>query len=165
MSEIRVEPLDPREFEPFGVVLGEPVEAPPSVEREDLVAWLGISDLLGMDAERAVWGYLKIYRQSSPVDQLERHCQTAEAFIPLEGSSVIVVAPPSHPKDPAASPNEEAIRAFLLDGKAGIFLPPGVWHWAPSPVTEEATFLLLLHKEIGDDIDARTVGPHTIRLR
>lgn len=164
MSEIRVEPLDPREFAPFGRFLGKPKAVSPSGEREDLTVWLGISDLLGMDAESTVWGYLTIYRHDLPLDKLERHCRTAEAFIPLEGSSVMVVAPPTDPNDPTASPDESAMRAFLLDGGAGVFFPSGVWHWAPFAITEKATFLLLLDKDIMDDIDVRDVGPHIIRL-
>jgi len=164
MSEIRVEPLDPEAFAPFGKVLGKPQAGAPAAEREDLTAWLGISDLLGMEGESTVWGYLSCHRHTLPLDQLERHCRTPEAFIPLEGSSVIVVLPPSDPNDPTASPDESAMRAFLLDGSAGVFFRAGVWHWAPFAITENATFLLLLCEDVGDDIDIRDVGPHTIRL-
>lgn len=164
MSQIRVEPLDPQEFSSFGTFLGKPKDVSPSGEREDLTVWLGISDLLGMDRRSTVWGYLTVHRHNLPLDRLERHCRTAEAFIPLEGASVMVVAPPSDPNDLAAAPDGGAIRAFLLDGEAGVFFPPGSWHWAPFPVTEKATFLLLLDKDIMDDIDERRVGPHTIKL-
>lgn len=164
MAEIRVEPLDPEEFASFGRVLGKPLTATPTAERNDLTVWLGISDLLDMDAESTVWGYLTIYRHDEPLTTLERHLYTAEAFIPLEGTSVMTVAPPSDTDDSSAVPDETKIRAFLLDGQAGVFFPPGSWHWAPFAITETATFLLLLDANIMDDIDERSVGPHKLKL-
>jgi len=164
MAEFRMEQLDPKEFETFGKYLGKPPTQSPTGTRDDLNVWLGISDLLGLKSESTVWTYLVVNRHDLRFDKLERHNQAAEAFIPLEGSSAIAVAPSSDPNDPDAVPDEDQIRAFLLDGSAGIFFPPGVWHWAPYAITETASFLLLLDKGVEDDIDIRDVGPHRLTL-
>ena len=136
MAEFRVEPLDPNEFKVFGAYLGKPPSNPPTGTREDLNVWLGISDILGLRTDSAVWAFLTVNRHDLGFEKLERHNQAAEAFIPLEGSSVI----------------------------AGIFFPPGVWHWAPFAISDTASFLLLLDKGVEDDIDIRDVGPHRLTL-
>ncbi len=134
------------------------------MEREDLTAWMNICDIEGLDAKKASWAFLTVHRHKSPVTTLERHLRTAEAFIPLEGQSVMVVAPPSDVNNVDAKPDEAMIRAFYLDGSAGIFFPKGAWHWAPFAVSESASFLLLVNGDVGDDIDEKKVGPIALRL-
>jgi ureidoglycolate hydrolase len=163
MLKLKIERLDAKTFEPFGRVLARP-DIPPAAAREDLDAWLGYSDLMGMEGGNPRIAYLQVRRNDLPLNQLERHCQAPEGFIPLEGSSVIIVAPISDPEDPDAFPDEDAVRAFLLDGSAGILLPRGSWHWAPYPITETATFLLLHDRDILDDIQIRKVGTYTLEL-
>lgn len=160
---LKVERLTAEAFEPFGRVLSRP-ETPPNAAREDLDAWLGYSDLMGLEASSPRIAYLHVRRNDCPLNQLERHCQAAEGFFPLEGCSVIIVARCSDPNDGDAVPDERTIRAFLLDGSTGILLPPGSWHWAPYPVTEAATFLLLHGRDILDDIQIRPVETCTLEF-
>ena len=163
MLRLKVERLDAKAFEPFGRVLSRP-DLPPNAIREDLEAWLGYSDLMDMEGSNPRIAYLRIWRNNLPLNRLERHCQAAEGFFPLEGSSVIIVAPVSNPDDPDALPDQDAVRAFLLDGSVGILLPRGSWHWAPYPISESATFLLLHGRDILDDIQIREVETCTLEL-
>lgn len=162
MASIKVEPLTPQAFEPYGRVLTKPNTPTEAPERADLDVWIGISDLMGLEEQTPVIAYLECTRHNLPLNKIERHNTTAEAFIPLEGESVIVVAPLSDPNDPNAQPDESQLKAFLLDGSMGIFLPKGAWHWAPFPVGDKATFLLLFNKDI--DIEIRDMGPHIIEF-
>ena len=163
MSPLKIEPLEAKAFEPFGRVLGRP-QSEPNATREDLDAWLGDSDLMGLGEGNPRIAYLHVRKNTLPLNQLERHCQAAEGFIPLEGRSVILVAPVSDPDDPDAVPDEGALRAFLLDGSAGILLPRGSWHWAPFPLTETATFLLLHDRDILEDIQIKNIPVQALDL-
>jgi len=165
MAEIKIERLTPEAFAPFGRVLTIPagVESG-ALDRPDLDVWMGISDLMGLEKQEPVLTMLKCTRHNLPVNKIERHVTTAEAFIPLEGESVMIVAPVSDPNDPNAMPDESQLRAFILDGSMGVFLPRGSWHWAPFPLRDDATFILLFDKNINDDIEIRDIGPHTLKL-
>lgn len=163
MTRIKVQALTPEVFRSYGIVLDRP-QSNPDAEREDLDAWIGFSDLLGLEKMQPVLTYLHCKRHSLPVDRMERHCQGAEAFIPLSGTSILIAAPVGNPDDPDDQPDMSKVKAFLLDGSAGVFLPRGSWHWAPFPITEDATFILIMDKNIGDDIDIREVQPHTLDL-
>ena len=44
-----------------------------------------------------------------------------------------------------------------------VLLHPGSWHWAPFPLTETATFLLILRAETSyHDIDIRDIPAHRL---
>lgn len=126
-----------------------PTEAP---GRLDLDVWFNISDLMGLEAQNPTMTFLTVKRHDAPLNQIERHCRTAEFFIPLQGKSAIMVAPMSDPNDPDAMPDESKLRVFHLDGSAGIAFPRGGWHWAPVPLGESATFLLIFDRDILNDI-------------
>ena len=164
MTAIKIERLTPEAFAPFGRVLTIPEGVPSGADRPDLDVWMEISDLMGLEQQEPVLTFLKCKRHTLPVNKIERHNRTAEAFIPLEGESVLLVAPCSDPTDPNAKPDESQLRAFLLDGSMGVFLPRGSWHWAPFPLQDAATFILLFDKHITDDIEIHDIGPHTLQL-
>lgn len=164
VKELNVEKLSEVAFRQFGVFLGRPTTEKPSSSRFDLSVWLGTCDLTEVDPKETVWGYLEIRRHNEPVRILERHRKTPEAFIPLVGTSVMVVAPPSDPASPADVPDEEHVKAFLLDGTGGVFLPKGSWHWAPYAVTDTASFLIMVSSQVLDDIEEKSIEPRSLRL-
>jgi ureidoglycolate lyase len=163
MTRLKVEPLTPEAFKPYGVVLTKP-DRNPDANREDLEAWINFSGLLGLEDQHPILTYLQCKRHSLPVNQLERHCKGAEAFIPLEGTSILIAAHVGNPNDPNDTPDLDTVKAFLLDGSAGVFLPRGSWHWAPFPVTATATFVLIMDSGISEDIEVRAVPTHTLEL-
>ena len=152
--EIRIERLTQAAFKPFGTFLGK-CETEPTAKRKDLTAWLNISSFLDLQSKGSI-GYLEVYRQEKfSLGTLEYHEKCAEAFLPLSGTSVLVVAP-FHA--PMGSMDEGQIRAFLLDGSSGVFIPKGVWHWAPMAISETADFLMLQNNDmivINDIIEKR----------
>jgi len=162
MKALRVQPLTAESFAPYGKVLAKPEGVAPAFDREDFKGWVGVADLAGYDPEQAVWSLLRVNRHQMPVNKLERHCVCPETFIPLTGSAVLVVAPPSDPADPDARPDESKIAAFLLDGSAGVLFPPGGWHWVPFAISETMDILVLLQKNL--DIDVRDIEQRTLEL-
>ena len=163
MNAIKVQKLEQSTFEGYGIFLGQPLRTP-TMTRDDLKVFIDIANLSGFDSTNTVWGYLKLNRHNLKFDKLERHCKAAEAFIPLTGTSVMVAAPTGDPTKEGEKPDLLRLKGFLLDGSAGVMFSPGGWHWAPFPITDEATFLLLLDRDVMDDIDIVEIGEYTINV-
>lgn len=164
MKEVKVRALNTEEIGGSGICLGRPDAREPDSKRIDLSAWLDISGPTDLARQESRWGFLEVRRLGQPVSSLERHCKTSEAFIPLKGCSVMVTAPRSDPADANCCPDETKLKAFFLDGSAGILFPAGCWHWAPLAISEVATFLILVSREVMSDIDERKIEPAILRF-
>jgi ureidoglycolate hydrolase len=156
--QINVELLTDDAFKEFGRVLGEPRLVPPDIIDEVSNVWLGFSDLMGIGTQpdKQVT-YLKITHRPASYDKMEKHETTAEAFIPLEGKSILLVAPWMD-KD---KPDLSHARAFLMDGSRGVLLHPGTWHAVPFKLTQTATYLVLVDPKIikNNDLHVTSVEP------
>ena len=143
-------------FTPFGTLLSQPTTTP-SLKRGDITFWNATADLAGL-ADSGVTGHLIAHRRGGTLTQIERHNDTPEAFIATAGHSLLVVGQPG-PPDPAR------LQVFEMQAGQAVLLHRGTWHWAPYPLTETATFLLLLRAETADhdvevfDIPARRLEP------
>lgn len=144
-------PLDAAAFAPFGSVLGLPA-GEPTLARGDITFWHATGDLAGL-AGSGVTGHLIAHRREARLTRIERHVRTPEVFLALTGRSLFVVGAPGD-ADPAG------LRAFVLEAGQGVLLHPGTWHWAPYPLTETATFLLVLRAETPEhDIETFDIPP------
>jgi ureidoglycolate hydrolase len=145
---IIVEPLTEAAFAEFGHVLGEPASAAPSIRDQVSDVWLGLSDLMGIGSVpgRQIT-YLKIHTQPPSYDRIEKHETSAEAFIPLEGRSILLVAP-ANGTGGVDLPDMRRARAFLMDGSRGILMRRGTWHAVPYKLTDVATYLVLVDDAI-----------------
>ena len=75
---------------------------------------------------------------------LERHVLETQAIMPIGGvPCVFPVAAATAGDGPEHCPEPDTVRAFLLDGTAGIRLHRGTWHWIPFPVGGNAAYLNL----------------------
>ena len=151
---LRALPLTTEQFASFGTLLGQPATAP-SLERGDITYWNKTADLSGLGSS-GVTGHLIAHRRGLTLTQIERHLHTPEAFIATAGRSLLVVGRPGE-IDP------EALCVFEVAAGQAVLLHPGSWHWAPFPLTETATFLLILRAETSDhDIDIRDIPAHRL---
>ena len=127
---LRVAALTADAFRPFGTVVEAPVGDPGgrsinegSSERFELVDDLELASRDGRPS-------LALFRAAArrfphAVRELERHSLGSQTFLPLGTHRFVVVVAP-----PGAGPTEDAILAFVTDGRQGIVLAPGVWHHA-----------------------------------
>lgn len=156
MNEIKIKILTKENFEPFG----NPVENPgttPKISNKSLDFWEALANL---DVEKPQVSFLSVKKRELILDKIERHVKLTEVFIPLEGISVFPVAPPRDLKNPKAEVPRDEIAAFLLDGSKGIVMKKGTWHWPPFPITERATFAVILEKDtLKGDLDIKDVKP------
>ena len=151
---LRALPLSTEAFAPFGTLLNQPACAP-SLERGDITFWNSTADLSGL-AGSGVTGHLIARRRELTLTRIERHLHTPEAFIASAGRSLMVVGAPGE-VDP------QQLCAFEISAGQAVLLRPGAWHWAPYPLSEAATFLLILRAETSEhDIEMRDVPAHRL---
>jgi len=159
--DLKVKPLRRDDFKLFGTLI-ELLETKPTISDAALDYWGGLADL---DIERPQVSFLVVKKRDFLLERMERHVRITEVFIPLEGISIFPVAPPRDVENPKAEIPLDEIEAFLLDGSKGIVFKKGAWHWPPFPITETATFAVILGSDtIESDLDIREVKP-PIKIR
>ena len=122
--EVAVETLTAAAFEPFGSIIGGG-SGPPALDWGTLQTWMTPFDVDG-PTQMTLCRY---HREPLEWSQMERHLAVTQAFLPLGGvASVMVVAPPSDLADRTALPPPASVRAFHMDGSAGVVLRRGTWH-------------------------------------
>ena len=90
-----------------------------------------------IDAEEV---FLKVYADGSELESFDLE------MIPFGGGEVVfIMAPGDNSKD---KPDTDKLRAFLLDGRLGVSLNKGTWHWPPLAIREFANIFLLLKGEV-----------------
>lgn len=150
--EIPLRRLSDAAFAPFGQIVGAG-ERPPSFEAAHLWNWR-----IGFEADGPTELLLIRYKYQEPAFRyLERHFHVTQGFVPLGGvASIMVVAAPTDPDDMDAIPAAETVRAFLLDGSAGVVLHRGTWHaLARFPVRPpHVDMAFLTERETQADIEA-----------
>lgn len=145
--------VSPESIAPYGILLGQP-ERQPTLSRGDIDYYHHISDSTDF-TDHPVTSYLISYPRTLLLEKIERHRQTEESFIPLTGTSVMVLGKPGELK-------EEDLVAIYLDGSFGIQLHRDTWHYAPFAIDDKATYLLLSGKNSGPDIEIKTVTTREI---
>jgi ureidoglycolate hydrolase len=146
--KIKVEQLTETNFAAFGNVLGASDMKRPNLTDAMSNVWLGLSDLMGIGSTAGKQiTFLHIHSKPAKNDKIEKHETSAEAFIPMEGTSILMVVP-AEAVDGKGRPNMSKCRAFLMDGSKGILMKPGTWHAVPYPLSDEATYIVLVDDAI-----------------
>lgn len=154
IQTIRIEPLTPEAFAPFGDVL-TPRAAPDRMinagrcERHHALATV---ERGGGEA------ILSIFR-SDPVtlpydcDLLERHPLGSQAFMPMGRDAWLSVVAP----DEGGRPGRP--RAFLVPAGVGVNLRAGVWHGVLTPLDRPADFLVVDREGEGANLEEVRIAP------
>lgn len=134
---IKIRPLNAEAFRPYGQVLESKQLVYPETE-EGRVA---------MELLR-----LKYRPNAKRLDQLAIHFSYNQTFIPVQGSLVLVVAPP--PRNRAAGPagyelDYEKVAAFLMEPGQAAFIYKGTWHNALT-LGNDCTFINVTRKNPGE---------------
>jgi len=156
VGELKVKPLKREYFEAYGTLIELP-EKEPEISDSALDYWGGLARI---DIENPQVSFLRVKRRDFLLDRIERHTKITEVFIPLEGISVFPIGPPKDVENPKAEAPLDELEVFLLDGSKGMVFKKGVWHWVPYPITESATFAVILGADtVERDLDIREVKP------
>lgn len=113
---IKAEPLTSDAYQAFGQVIG-----------------LDAVQLELRQREKFRMGIIHMKNHGYRISSLNRHFNSTQALIPLEGKAcLVVVAPPETTFDNAA--DLKKVKAFLCDGSVGINIGLGTWHQALLPI-------------------------------
>lgn len=154
---IRLEPLTPEAFAPFGKVLAP--RATPT--RMINVGRCERHHALAMVERGGGEAILSIFR-SEPVTLpyvctlLERHPLGSQAFMPLSDRPWLSVVAP----DVGGKPG--AVRAFLVPPHTGVNLRANVWHGVLTPLDHAADFLVVDREGVGVNLEEVVIDPVTI---
>ena len=159
---VKAKVLTQQAYENYGVLIERDTSIKADVEREYLNYWGDVYD--PKFDSGSTTGYLEMFRQDFLVNQLERHVTGPEIFIPVEGVSVMAFAPAGDNNDKGAEPDPEKIEVFIVDGSQGIVIERGVWHFPPLPITAVMRFMLVVPKNVGDDLDIKSFDDVHIML-
>jgi ureidoglycolate lyase len=153
VQEVKILPLeevDDKDFKPYGQIMG-PETGEPYETLEILQYWTKNADL-GPENEKIDGGLLVCNKSGRKIKFLERHPQTAENFIVIEGECIFVMAPTDNMKE---KPDLSRLKAFYMNGKLGVSLHKGTWHWPPIPLGEFVKFVLIRKGELWETTEIR----------
>jgi len=149
-----VQLLTEKAFRPFGVIIDQPIRIKPAFSSEFMEYW-NVTQF-DTNAPMAII-YMNLLARPLVLDSLERHTKTQELLMPIKGISVLPVAL-TNKTDEHAIPSYDRIAAFLLSPQKAILLNKGVWHWAPYPLSESSSFIVIVRSEtIEKDLDIKSL--------
>jgi ureidoglycolate hydrolase len=135
--KIKVQPLTNEAFSPYGEVLQKKHLIYPETE-EGRVAMEMLQVKYRANAKR--------------MDQLAIHFSYNQTFIPVQGSLVLVVAPPPRNREAGADKYEldyEKVAAFVVEPGQAAFIYKGTWHNALT-LGSDCTFINVTRKNPGE---------------
>lgn len=148
VESVEVEPLSKEAFEPYGHLLA--AGSIPDFQRPGLHNWR-----LPFHSDAPL--RLQVMRYEAQPKQLslfERHLCVTEARCPIGDAAAVMVVAGDPTQD--AQPETGSVRAFYLDGIAGIMFHKGVWHGLncfPAR-THFVDYLFLSDAKTEDEIEA-----------
>lgn len=154
--EVKIFPLEEvteKEFAPYGQIMGK-LKGEPYETIEVLKYWTANADL-GPENEKVDGGLLLCNKSGRKVKYFERHVETTENFILIEGECIFVMAPADNSKD---APDVSRVKAFYMNGSLGAALHKGTWHWPPIPLGETAKFILIRKGTLWDETQIKELG-------
>jgi ureidoglycolate lyase len=151
-GKIRMAPLNPEVFAPFGTVIDMPGLPARAVNEGRGVR----QDLPDLDHEaQAGRPATAIYRLAPtrlplPLCEIEKHPLSAQLFAPLDPVRFVVVVAPG---TAAGEPDLSGLRAFCGEVGQGVIYAPDVWHMPLAILGDADAQVLMQIWEAGDPLD------------
>jgi ureidoglycolate hydrolase len=147
VRRVAVEPLDAATFRPFGSVVEAGGADDPTLNRAPgHMAYMWVHQQLQYPKLPFI-ATCRYYLRGVRCEYLQKHPASTVVLIPLDGKpSVIWVA-----LDRDGAPDLVDVRAFLLDGRRGVVVNPGVWIRYAYPILETADFAYISAREEPED--------------
>ena len=157
MKELKPLPLTAENFKDYGSVLSI-TKGEPMADKVEFKYWGKVSHLkMGQVVSSGVlFGYMR----ELIVKSMERHLNTPEVLIAIEGDSIICIGKPS------SRCNEiEDIQAFYIKQGDAFAMHNGTWHCVPYPINSHmCKFLVMFASETeANDLEVRDL-PEAVRV-
>jgi len=152
MQEIKAIELTKESFKDYGYIMTN-AEGEPLLKNIEFTYWGGISNFK-IDSNIST-GILYVHDRPLALTKLERHINSPEVLIALEGDSLICLGKPKI-KDFCSNIIDD-IKAFYIKKGDAVVLHSGTWHWAPFPYKYETSkyLVLLANGTEGNDVEVR----------
>jgi ureidoglycolate lyase len=152
---LRAQPLTARAFAPFGEVIETAGHTPRWInegtsQRFDDLAHVDVSE----DGGRPVISIFKALPRPLPlpIQVLERHPQSSQAFFPLEQLPFLVVV-----AEDGGTPLAQRVRAFRTAGLQGVNYRRNTWHHALIALNRAVHFLVVDRAGPGENCEQQTI--------
>ena len=137
MSELVPIELNTESFKDYGYVMSKS-QLNPNADTDEFKYWSKVSEFKLKGAVST--GILCPSKREMVVKCVERHVNTVEILVALEGDSIICVGKQSNCDDEEI----KDIQAFHIKQGDAFVMNEGIWHWVPYPVnTMECKFLVM----------------------
>jgi ureidoglycolate lyase len=150
MPTIRIEPLTPEAFAPFGQVIDIEGAKHFPINRGMTERYHDLARIeLGGPDPRPLLSIArgKPYRLPLTLAMVERHPLGSQAFYPLSPRPFLVIVAPDQHGTPSTP------RAFLTRPGQGINYAMNTWHGVLTPLDEEADFLIIDRGGEGNNLE------------
>ena len=155
--KVQVVELSKEAYAPFGQFVCAPVHTP-TIEADIVRYWAGLA---GFEVDGTIdVGWVTMRKRPLVLTQLERHFNTVEIAIPLDGEMLLPVAIGRQPFNQETQPRVEDVRGFYLRPGQMVTYAPGTWHFGGFPLASpEASFLVLTRRGTADsDVASQTIS-------
>lgn len=99
--------------------------------------------------------FLQVKQRSFQLQRMERHINTEEVVIALDGPVIVPMAPPGE----LHQVRDQMIACYLPQGE-GLILAPGAWHLAPFPLQETSSVLVIFNMDTpANDMEFQDLTP------
>ena len=138
MTDIRIEPLTPAAFAPFGDVL-DTDGAPDKMINQGLCGRFHDRARLDFSDGRAGISLFRAEPRSLPLtlDMMERHPEGSQAFVPMSMDPFLVIVAPDAGGRPGVP------RAFSTQPGQGVNYHRGTWHGVLTPLAGPGLFAVI----------------------
>lgn len=106
-------------------------------------------------------GLFRLKKRELCMDRMERHRHTSEILLPVDGKFVIPVC--CFDQEEKGGIPVKDVRAFYLDKEQCMILKPGIWHWAPFPLKDNRSIILLFQQgTVENDVEFRALEKSSV---
>jgi len=108
-------------------------------------------------------GFLSVHRREPTFQQIERHTDTGELLVVLDGAVDVPCAAPTPGRN---APLPQDVRVYRVPAGSAVYFPKGGWHWAPFPVDRDVVRIVVVFKNntSQDDLEVVDLG-ETVTFR
>jgi ureidoglycolate hydrolase len=153
--KLKLQDLTAEAFSKFGQVCIAPPIDKPDHSCDEFDWWPDKMIFDGIKGEYGV-GFARVKKTPFRQTCSERHMETPEFMLAVNGDMLVIVGPPDHPDEPDRLPELSKFAAFKVKENNAVMIKPGVWHYAAIPLKNEM-YMYVVFAEGTSDTDCTLV--------
>jgi ureidoglycolate lyase len=150
--KIKSKHIDENNFKSYGKIVKDPARIAPTSQASDYKFW---SDIANYNIEgNTEIGICVVYKQAkNKISAIERHLQTPEILIPIDGPVVLPVLNDEK--------HDDEVEAFLVSPGEAVVINKGVWHGACIPIGKnQSSYFVIFRKGTShEDVEKKNIKP------